>query len=113
MDKNQLEELDEIMEEDEEELEEEQEPKKSNQKEKPLDSFELCIKEYLDQFAEQDSCFKEKYDSSKIRECVQYIYSEVKKSGRCGFERNRRETSAPPSCGARSVFGGVSSGSGP
>ena len=85
MDKNQLEELDEIMEEDEEEVEEEQEPKKSNQKEKPLDSFELCIKEYLDHFAEQDSCFKEKYDSSKIRECVQYIYSEVKKSGRAGF----------------------------
>ena len=85
MDKNQLEELDEIMEEDEEEVEEEQEPKKSNQKEKPLDSFELCIKEYLDHFAEQDSCFKEKYDSSKIRDCVQYIYSEVKKSGRAGF----------------------------
>ena len=55
MDKNQLEELDKIMEENEEEVEEEQEPKKSNQKEKPLDSFELCIKEYLDHFAEQDS----------------------------------------------------------
>ena len=86
MNNDQSEELDEIIEENEEELEEEeQEPKKSNQKEKPLDSFELCIKEYLDQFAEQDVCFKEKYDSSKIRECVQYIYSEVKKSGRCGF----------------------------
>ena len=85
MDKNQLEELDEIMEEDEEEVEEKQEPKESNKKEKPLDNFELCIKEYLDHFAEQDLCFKEKYDSSKIRECVQYIYSEVKKSGRCGF----------------------------
>ena len=85
MNNDQLEELDEIMEEDEEEVEEKQEPKKSNQKEKPLDSFELCIKEYLDHFAEQDVCFKEKYDSSKIRECVQYIYSEVKKSGRCGF----------------------------
>ena len=85
MDNDQLEELDEIMEEDEEEVEEKQEPKKSNQKEKPLDSFELCIKEYLDHFAEQDSCFREKYDSSKIRDCVQYIYSEVKKSGRCGF----------------------------
>ena len=69
----------------EEEIEEDQEPKNNKQEEKPLDNFELCIKEYLDNFSEQDQCFKEKYDNSKIRDCVQYIYSEVKKSGRNGF----------------------------
>lgn len=71
--------------EEEETEEEDQEPENNKQKEKPLDNFELCIKEYLDNFSEQDQCFKEKYDNSKIRDCVNFIYSEVRKSGRNGF----------------------------
>lgn len=49
--------------------------------------FEEVIKKYLDQEAERDSAFKEKYEAKdkNITDCCNYIVSEVKRLNRNGF----------------------------
>ena len=42
-------------------------------------SFEETIKQYLDNLSKTDEYFGNRYDSSKIKGCVKYIYEEVKK----------------------------------
>lgn len=51
------------------------------------DMFTATIRHYLDQRARDDEQFAAKYaePSKSIDECVKYIYSEVRKSGRTGF----------------------------
>lgn len=54
---------------------------------KGTDRFKEVIKAYLDKRAAEDSLFAKKYANQKksIDECVDYIISEVQKSGRHGF----------------------------
>lgn len=54
---------------------------------KATEQFEKTIKAYLDKRATEDVLFAEKYKNEKksIGECVGYILSTVKESGRCGF----------------------------
>ena len=61
-----------------------EEPRKG---EKKLDEFQRTIKAYLDKRAAEDELFAKSYAKEKksIRECCNYIISEVRKSGRCGF----------------------------
>lgn len=61
-----------------------EEPRKA---EKGLDEFQRTIKAYLDQRASEDELFAKSYAKEKksIKECCNYIISEVRKSGRCGF----------------------------
>lgn len=61
-----------------------EEPRKG---EKGLDEFQRTIKTYLDKRASEDELFAKSYAKEKksIKECCNYIISEVKKSGRCGF----------------------------
>lgn len=42
-------------------------------------SFEEAIKQYLDNLSKTDEYFCNRYDSSKIKGCVKYIYEEAKK----------------------------------
>lgn len=55
--------------------------------ENELDEFQRTIKAYLDKRAAEDELFAKNYAKEKksIKECCNYIISEVKKSGRCGF----------------------------
>lgn len=52
-----------------------------------LNEFEKTIKAYLDKRASEDELFAKSYAKEKksIKECCNYIISEVRKSGRCGF----------------------------
>ena len=50
-----------------------------------MNEFEKVIKEYLEKTANEDELFKAKYDSSKIKDCCNYIINQVKQSGRNGF----------------------------
>lgn len=52
-----------------------------------MDQFKETIKQYLDNRAQTDSLFATTYakENKSIDECVNYIYSEVQKSGRKGF----------------------------
>lgn len=52
-----------------------------------MDPFKETIKQYLDNRAQTDSLFATTYakENKSIDECVNYIYSEVQKSGRKGF----------------------------
>lgn len=61
-----------------------EEPRKAG---KGLDEFQKTIKAYLDKRAAEDELFAKSYAKEKksIKECCNYIISEVKKSGRCGF----------------------------
>lgn len=61
-----------------------EEPQKG---EKKIDEFQRTIKAYLDKRAAEDELFAKSYAKEKksIRECCNYIISEVRKSGRCGF----------------------------
>lgn len=61
-----------------------EEPQKG---EKKLDEFQRTIKAYLDKRAAEDELFAKSYAKEKksIKECCNYIISEVRKSGRCGF----------------------------
>lgn len=45
------------------------------------------IKSYLQKEAVKDSYLRDKYDESKIDECIKYIHTEARKiiSGECGF----------------------------
>lgn len=54
---------------------------------KATDNFTTIIKEYLDNRAESDSLFAEKYANSEknIDDCITYIINTVKDSGRNGF----------------------------
>lgn len=54
---------------------------------KGKDRFKEVIKEYLDDRAAKDALFAERYANTKknIDDCAEYIFSEVKKSGRMGF----------------------------
>lgn len=54
---------------------------------KKTDPFKETIKAYLDKLASEDELFAKTYakENKSIDECVKYIYQEVKKSGRCGF----------------------------
>lgn len=51
------------------------------------DPFKEVIKAYLDDLASNDELFAKSYakENKNIDECVKFIYQEVKKSGRCGF----------------------------
>lgn len=51
-------------------------------------AFENAIKKYLDEFAQNDVHFAQKYENPKksISECCSFIASEVKKMGVCGLE---------------------------
>lgn len=61
-----------------------EEPRKG---EKKLDEFQRTIKAYLDKRAAEDELFAKSYakERKSIKECCNYIISEVRKSGRCGF----------------------------
>lgn len=61
-----------------------EEPQKA---EESLNEFQKTIKAYLDKRASEDELFAKSYAKEKksIKECCNYIISEVKKSGRCGF----------------------------
>lgn len=52
-----------------------------------MDPFKETIKQYLDNRAQTDSLFATSLakENKNIDECVNYIYSEVQKSGRKGF----------------------------
>lgn len=52
-----------------------------------MDPFKQTIKQYLDNRAQTDSLFATTYakENKNIDQCVNYIYSEVQKSGRKGF----------------------------
>lgn len=54
---------------------------------KGTDQFEQTIKAYLDKRAEQDEHFAQSYKKphKSIKECINYILVEVKKSGCNGF----------------------------
>lgn len=54
---------------------------------KGTNRFKQVIKQYLDNRAKEDELFAAKYANPKknLDDCVQYILSEVKKSGKCGF----------------------------
>lgn len=54
---------------------------------KGKDRFKEVIKEYLDDRAAKDNLFAAKYANPEknIDDCAEYIFSEVKKSGRQGF----------------------------
>lgn len=51
-------------------------------------AFENAIKKYLDEFAQNDVHFAQKYNNpnKSIEECCSYIASEVKKMGVCGLD---------------------------
>lgn len=57
---------------------------------KKLDSFEQTISSHLELRAIQDPLFAEtlKKPNKSIEECVQYIYNEVQKTKRTGFNDN-------------------------
>lgn len=50
-------------------------------------AFKDAIKVYLDRMAEEDYAFYVKYtnDKKSIEECCNYILTQVKNSGQCGF----------------------------
>jgi hypothetical protein len=52
-----------------------------------MNEFEECIKEYMDNRAQQDAQFAEIYKNAdkSIEKCCQYIIQEVRQSGRQGF----------------------------
>jgi hypothetical protein len=54
---------------------------------KGTDKFKEIIKNYLDEYAEKDQLFKNKYLNlnKSIDECVNYIITQVKNSGINGF----------------------------
>lgn len=56
-------------------------------KKKELNEFEKTIKAYLDKRAAEDELFAKRYakEGKSIQSCCNFIISEVKKSGRCGF----------------------------
>lgn len=51
------------------------------------DFFQIAIRAYLDARAKADEQFRVKYSNKNksIEECANYIYNQVKKSGRIGF----------------------------
>lgn len=51
------------------------------------EAFKKTIKDYLDRRAAEDALFAESYakDGKSIDECCNYIFTEVQKSGCCGF----------------------------
>ena len=59
-----------------------------NEKSQVSDGFMQSIKEYLDQRAASDEQFAVAYakPNKSLEECCRYILSEVKKSGRHGFD---------------------------
>ena len=54
---------------------------------KSTEHFKNCIKLYLDNMATQDAQFRIKLENPKksLDNCIQFIFSEVQKSGCCGF----------------------------
>lgn len=54
---------------------------------KGTEQFKKAIKAYLDKRASVDELFAASYakDGKTLDECVKYIFSEVQKSGCCGF----------------------------
>lgn len=54
---------------------------------KKNDPFKEVIKAYLDKLASEDELFAKSYakENKNLDECIKYIYEQVKKSGRCGF----------------------------
>lgn len=52
-----------------------------------MDPFKKTIQEYLDNRAQTDSLFASNLakENKNIEDCINYIYSEVQKSGRKGF----------------------------
>ena len=54
---------------------------------KKNDPFKEAIKAYLDKLASEDELFAKSYakENKNLDECIKYIFQEVKKSGRCGF----------------------------
>lgn len=54
---------------------------------KELNEFQKAIKAYLDTRAAEDELFAKSYakENKSIEECCNYITSEVRKTGRCGF----------------------------
>ena len=52
------------------------------------DLFQVVIRAYLDARAKADEQFNAKYSNPKksLEECANYIYNQVRKSGRCGFD---------------------------
>lgn len=54
---------------------------------KSTEFFAKTIQNYLEERAEQDSLFAEKFNNpdKSIEDCVNYIYNAVMKSGCCGF----------------------------
>lgn len=54
---------------------------------KGTETFQKVIKEYLDKRAAEDELFAKDYQKpgKTIENCCDFIISEVKKSGRCGF----------------------------
>lgn len=54
---------------------------------KSTERFKQVIKAYLDQRAKEDQLFAEKYANPKknIDDCIDYIFSEVKRQGGCGY----------------------------
>lgn len=59
----------------------------ANNFQKSTEFFSAQIQKYLQQRAEQDSQFAEKFSnpSKSIGDCVNFIYNSVMKSGCCGF----------------------------
>lgn len=51
------------------------------------EAFKKTIKDYLDRRAVEDALFAESYakEGKSIEECCNYIFTEVQKSGCCGF----------------------------
>lgn len=51
-------------------------------------AFENAIKKYLDEFAQNDVHFAQKYNNpnKSVEECCSFIASEVKKMGVCGLD---------------------------
>lgn len=64
------------------------EEKKNNQGPKGSDVFKEVLKNYLDNKAQNDPLFKERYmnPEKSLDDCITYIFNTVKKSGICGFE---------------------------
>lgn len=59
----------------------------AEEQKKELNEFQKAIKAYLDKRAAEDKLFAKSYtkEGKSIESCCNFIISEVKKSGRCGF----------------------------
>jgi len=84
------------------------------------DHFKIAIEKYLNQRAQEDSLFSEtlKKENKNLDDCIKYILSEVKKSGRQAFEDNEiyqlavhyydeDDLSVPSNISAKVVIGGT------